>query len=475
MTESINTTDREKSFQIFKQTLLNNIRQDNSIHYDLQKLSNELKESIKMLKQMQNAVPNIEEYEVNYLDDMDNEYVNIVSPEMYQKITAYYKKHKNKFYSSKYKIDKKIHNILMSIGKYLEKINYDLVQRKKKRLEIEKRYYSFIVDLRNRNVDYLAFLSKTLRKVAIKFGILGTSLFYGMSFMSIYFPEMLDWLKFVFIFNRMNDILLIMSHAISPNKREEMKRLKERVMEVLGIYKNRSYILYIKFVYKLYDLLNAIMSFIKNLDVHLRGSMDWREFYERLEKHMLTTTGISYKWLSDIVIFDLVKVDELLNSLINYEELNTYKYRIHISPNAIKKLKQHYNDGIIVDSSWINVTITYLGGRYYLPANPLDAKFILDVSGFDGSLEEKANFVMASILLADEMRLDNLHTTNLQSENGIISIDLSQLKWLVYRDRSWLTRIIDRILGRDRKYLSPETIGYELYENYIAINKVGKG
>lgn len=474
MTESINTTDREKSFQIFKQTLLNKVKQDNSIYYDLQKLSNELKESITMLKQMQNAVPNIEEYEVNYLDDMDNEYVNIVSPEMYQKITAYYKKHKNKFYSSKYKIDKKIHNMLMSIGKYLEKINYDLAQRKKKRLEIEKRYYSFIVDLRNRNVDYLAFLSKTLRKVAIKFGILGTSLFYGMSFMSIYFPEMLDWLKFVFIFNRMNDILLIMSHAISPNKREEMKRLKKRVMEVLGIYKNRSYILYIKFVYKLYDLLNAIMSFIKNLDVHLRGSMDWREFYERLEKHMLTTTGISYKWLSDIVILDLVKVDEMLNSLINYEELNTYRYRIHISPNGIKKLKQHYNDGIIVYGSWINVTITYLGGRYYWPANPLDAKFILDVSGFEGSLEEKANFVMASILLADEMRLDNLQTTNLQSENGIISIDLSQLKWLVYRDKSWLTRLIDRILGRDRKYLSPETIGYELYENYIAINKVGK-
>jgi hypothetical protein len=267
---------------------------------------------------MQNAVPNIEDHEVTYLDDMDNEYVNIVSPEMYQKITAYYKKHKNKFYSSKYKIDKKIHNMLMSIGKYLEKINHDLAKRKRRRLEIEKRYYSFIINLRNSNVDYLAFLSKTLKKIAIKFGILGTSLFYGLSFMSVYSPELLDWLKFVFIFNRINDLLFITSYAISPNRREETERLKHRLMEVLGIYRNRGYSLYIKFVYKLYDLLNAIMSFIKNLDFYLRSSRDWRDFYENLEKHMLMMVGISYKWLVNIVSFDLVAVDEFLRGLGKY-------------------------------------------------------------------------------------------------------------------------------------------------------------
>jgi len=474
MTDSISTMEQEKSFQIFKQTLLNNINLNSSIYYELQNLSNELKESITMLKQMQNAVPNIEEYEVNYLDDIDNEYVNIVSPEMYQKITAYYKKHKNKVYSSKYKIDRKIHNMFMSVGKYLEKINHDLVERKRRRLEIEKRYYSFIIDLRNINVDYLSFLSKTLKKIAIKFGILGTSLFYGLSFMSVYSPELLDWLKFVFIFNRMNDLLFITSYAISPNRREETRRVKNRIMEVLGIYRNRGYGLYIKFIYKLYDLLNAIMSFIKNLDVYLRGSRNWRDFYERLDKHMLTTTGISYRWLVNIVSLDLVAVDEFLRGLSNYEALNTYGYRINVSPNAINKLKQHYGDGVRVDGGWINVTITYLGGRHYLPANPLDAKFILDVSGFDGSLEEKASFVTAAILLANEMVLDNIYTTIPQSRNSIISIDLNQLKWLVYRDKSWLAKLLDRVLGRDRKYLSLEMIGDKLYESYIMLNKIGK-
>ena len=469
MTDSISTMGQEKSFQIFKQTLLNNINQNSSIYYELQKLSNELKESITMLKQMQNTFPNIEDHEVTYLDDMDNEYVNIVSPEMYQKITAYYKKHKNKFYSSKYKIDKKIHNMLMSIGKYLEKINHDLAKRKRRRLEIEKRYYSFIINLRNSNVDYLAFLSKTLKKIAIKFGILGTSLFYGLSFMSVYSPELLDWLKFVFIFNRINDLLFITSYAISPNRREETERLKHRLMEVLGIYRNRGYSLYIKFVYKLYDLLNAIMSFIKNLDFYLRSSRDWRDFYENLEKHMLMMVGISYKWLVNIVSFDLVAVDEFLRGLGKYEELNTYRYRIRVSTNAISKLQHHYGENITIYRSWINVELNYSGGKYYTPNNPLDTKSILDISGFDGSLEEKASFAMAAILLGDEMVLDNIYATTPQSRNGIISIDLNQLKLLVYRDKSWLAKLLDRVLGRDRKHLSAEMIGKELYDSYIML------
>ena len=467
MTDSISTMGQEKSFQIFKQTLLNNINQNSSIYYELQKLSNELKESITMLKQMQNAVPNIEDHEVTYLDDMDNEYVNIVSPEMYQKITAYYKKHKNKFYSSKYKIDKKIHNMLMSIGKYLEKINHDLAKRKRRRLEIEKRYYSFIINLRNSNVDYLAFLSKTLKKIAIKFGILGTSLFYGLSFMSVYSPELLDWLKFVFIFNRMNDILFITSYAISPNTKEEMGRLKHRIMEALGIYRTRGYGLFIKFIYKLYDLLNAIMSFIKNLDIHLNGSRNWKDFYERLEKHMLVTVGISYKWLFDIVSIDLVAVDEFLRDLEKYEELSTYRYRILVSPKAISQLKHYYGENVRIYGNWISVELTYQGGRYYTPDNPLDVKFILDVSGFDGSLEEKASFVMAAILLADEMVLENIYNTSSKLKNDIISIDLNQLKLLIYKDRSWFAKLVDRVLGRDRKLLTAEMIGKELYDSYI--------
>jgi len=467
MTDGISTMGQEKSFQIFKQTLLNNINQNISIYYELHKLSNELKESITMLKQMQNTFPNIEDHEVTYLDDMDNEYLNIVSPEMYQKISAYYKNHKNKAYSSKYKIDRNIHNMLMSIGKYLEKINHDLVERKRRRLEIEKRYYSFIIDLRNSNIDYLAFLSKTLKKIAIKFGILGTSLFYGLSFMSVYSPELLDWLKFVFIFNRMNDLLFITSYAISPNRREETKRVKNRIMEVLGIYRNRGYGLYVKFIYKLYDLLNSIMSFIKNLDVYLRGSRDWKDFYERLDKHMLITTGISYKWLVDIVSLDLVAVDEFLRGLGKYQELNTYRYGIRVSLNAISKLKHHYGENVIIYGNWINFELSYSGGEYYTPDNPLDAKFILDVSGFDGSLEEKASFVTAAILLADEMVLENIYNTSSKLKNDIISINLNQLKLLIYKDRSWFAKLVDKILGRDRKLLSAEMIGKELYDSYI--------
>jgi hypothetical protein len=469
MTEGITTIDSEKSFQIFKKSLLNNIKPNNSIYYELQKISKQMTETITILRNIEKAVPSIDEHEGAYFDETNNQYVNLVSPQMHQKILAYYHKHKNKTYSTKYKIDRNIHNFLMKTGRYLEKINRDLVERKKRRLEIEKRYYSFIIDLINRNIDYLAFLSKTLKKIAVKFSLIGTSLFYSLSFMSIYSPELMDWLKFVFIFNRMNDMLFITSYAISPNRKEQMKRLKHRIMEVLGIYRTRGYGLFIKFIYKLYDLLNAIMSFIKNLDIHLRGSRNWKDFYERLEKHMLVTVGISYKWLFDIISIDLVAVDEFLRDLGKYEELNIYRYRILVSPNAISRLKHYYGENVKIYGNWISVELNYQGGRYYTPDNPLDVKFILDVSGFDGTLEEQAHFVVAAILLSDKMILDNIYTPNSQYQNDIISIDLNQLKLLVYKDKSWFTRLIDRILGRDRVYLSPETIGDKLYESYIML------
>jgi hypothetical protein len=465
MKNTISTTSQENSFQVFKRILLNKIRQNKIIYYDFQNLSNELEKSIVMLAQIQNAVPEI-------WDDRDNEHVNLISPEMYQKIAAYYEKHKNKSYSSKYKIDRKIHNMLMKIGKYLEKVDYDLAKRKNMALEMEKRYYSLTFDLNNRMIDYLAFLSKTIKKIAIKFGILGTSLFYGLSFMSVYAPELLEWLKFVFIFNRMNDLLLLTSYAISPNRKEEIRRLKHRVMDLLGIYRRRDYGLYIKFVYKLYDILNAMMSFMKNLDVHLGDSKDWEDFYGKLEKHMLLNAGISHKLLVDVITLDLIAVDEFIRSLGERKGLDTYRYSIKVSPNAISKLKHHYGEKARVDGNWIHVELNYSGGRYYVPDNPLDVKFILDVSGFDGSLEEKASFVMAAILLSDEMILDNIYTANAQWRNGIISIDLNQLKWIVYKDKSWLVRWIDRVLGRDRKILTPEIIGNELFESYIALHKI---
>jgi hypothetical protein len=465
MTDTVSAASQENSFQVFKRTLLDKINKNKIIYYDFQNLSKEFEKSITMLAQIQNAVPDI-------WGDRDNEHVNLVSPEMYQKIAAYYKKYKNKTYSSKYKIDKKIHNMLMKIGSYLEKIDYDLAKRKSMVLEMEKRYYSLAFDLNNRMIDYLAFLSKILKKIAIKFGILGASLFYGLSFMSVYAPELLDWLKFVFIFNRMNDLLLITSYAISPNRREEMKRLKHRVMDVLGIYRRRDYGLYIKFVYKLYDILNATMSFMRNLDVHLIDSRDWEDFYKKLERHMLLNAGISHKLLVDVITLDLIAIDEFLRGLEEHEGLNTYRYSIKVSLNAISKLKHYYGEKVRIDGNWIHVKLNYSGGRYYVPDNPLDVKFILDVSGFDGSLEERASFVMAAILLSDEMILDNIYTANVQWRNGIISIDLNQLKWIVYKDKSWLVRWINRVLGRDRKILTPEMIGNELFESYIALQKI---
>ncbi len=471
MTDSISRTNQEKSFDVFKRYLLNHIRQNNGIYYELQKLSNKMAESVSILKYVENLLPDIEEHETIYLEKAEERYKNLVSPEMYERIMAYYNKHKNRSYSSKYVINKKIHRMLMNVGEYLDKISQEVKELRCKKSELEERYYSTVADLSNRMNEYLSFLSKTLRRIAIRLGLLGSTLFYGLTFMSTYSPELLDWLKFVFVFNRINDILLISSYAISPNRKEEARRIKDRILGVLNIHRTKGYSLYIKFVYKLYDLLNAVMSFMKNLDIYLRGSRDWKDFYKKLEKHMLSTAGVSYKWLVDIVSFDLVAVDEFLRGLADYGMLNTYRYKIRVTPGAISKLKQHYGERVRVDGNWINVTLTYEGGKHYTPANPMNAKFILNVSGYDGTLEDKANFVMAAILLADEMVLENIYTTRSTLRDGILSIDLNQLKWLVYKNKSWIVRMIERILGRDKKYLSPEAIGNELYESYIMLNK----
>ncbi len=472
MTDNMPVSKQEKSFEIFKQSLLSKIRQNDNMYHDLQKLSGDIMKSVNMLKHLESLVPDIDEHEAIYLKETDAKYVNLISPEMYERIMAYYNKHKNRSYSSKYVINKKIHRMLMSVGEYLDKISQELKELRCKKSELEERYYSTVADLSNRMNEYLSFLSKTLRRIAIRLGLLGSTLFYSLAFMSTYSPELLDWLKFVFVFNRINDILLISSYVINPNRKEEARRIKDRILGVLNIHRTKGYSLYIKFVYKLYDLLNAVMSFMKNLDIYLRGSRDWKDFYEKLEKHMLSTAGVSYKWLVDIVSFDLVAVDEFLRGLADYERLNTYRYKIRVTPGAISKLKQHYGERVRVDANWINVTLTYVGGKHYTPANPMNTKFILNVSGYDGTLEDKANFVMAAILLADEMILDNIYTTRSTLHDGILSIDLNQLKWLVYKNKSWIVRMIERILGRDKKYLSPEAISNELFESYIALHRV---
>jgi hypothetical protein len=468
MIDAHNIQITERSFQLFKNEMLKIIKQNRTYYQELHNLNNEIKHSLKLLSEIQVKIANNKLY-----DELDEilqypDYDNLVSPTMQQKIAAYYKKHKNKTYSTKYKIDRKIHEMLMDTGRYLEKIESKIKAKNNKKSQIEKRSYSIILNVGGDFKDYLAFLSKLFKKVAIRLGILGAGMFYSTTFMSTYVPEMIDWAKIIFLFNRINDLLIIMSFALDPNRKRRIEMIKYNIIDILGIYKNRLYSIYIKFIYKLYDILNAIMSFITNLEYYLKGSNSWEDFYEKLEAHVRAMSGISHKSLVDVIDFDMVAIDEFLSSLNEYEKSDMYGYSLRLSFSALISLKRYYGHKVNTENGWIRFTLRYSSGRYYVPANPLGEKFVLDITGFEGDMSEKADFITAAVLLADEIILNSIGYR--QMSNGIIRIDLQGLRWLVYKSRSWLARTLDKILLREPRLLTPQTLGHGLFEAFTMLN-----
>jgi len=472
MIDAHNTQSTEQSFQLFKNEMLKIIKQNRIYYQQLHNLNNDIKYSLKLLSQFQEKISKNKIYdELNEISRYPD-YDNLVSPTMQQKIAAYYKKHKDKTYSTKYKIDKKIHKMIMSIGKYIEKMENNIKAQNIKKSQIEKRSYSIILDVSGDFKDYLAFLSKILKKVAVKLGALGAGMFYSTTFMSTYFPEMIDWVKIIFLCNRINDLLIVTSLAIDPNRKKKIQMIKYNIIDILGFNKNKLYSTYIKFIYKLYDILNAIMSFITNLDSYLRDSSSWKDFYEKLEFHITAMSGISHKKILDVIDFDIVAIDEFLRSLNEYEKSDTYTYSLRLSFDALTRLKKYYGDKVSTENGWIRFTLRYSGGRYYVSDNPLDEKFVLEVSGFDGNISEKADFITAVVLLADEIILDSIG--HRQMSSGMIHIDLQELRWLVYKSRSWLARRLEAILHRERRLLTSQTLGYELFEAFTKLNVLGR-
>ena len=472
MIDTYDTQSAEKSFQLFKNEMLKIIRQNEKYYKELYDLNNEIRYSLNLLSQFQQRIARN-----NFYDELDKElqypdYDNLVSPIMRQKIAAYYEKYKNKTYSTKYKIDKKIHKMIMEMGRYLEKVESKIKAKNIKKSQIKKHYYSIISSVGNDFKDYLAFLSKLLKKIAIKLGVLGAGMFYVTTLMSTYTPEMMDWVKIIFLCNRINDLLVIISLTIDPNKKRKIEMMKYNIIDIFGIHKNRLYSIYIKFIYKLYDISNAIMSFIANLKSYLRGSNNWQDFYKKLEAHIAAMSGISLNRLVDVIDFDIVAIDEFLESLNDHDRHDTYNYSLRLSFSALSRLKEYYGDKVNTENGWIRFGLRYSGGRYYVLANPLDEGMILDILGFDGDIPEKADFITAAILLADEIILDSIGHKHLS--NAIIRIDLQELRWLAYKSRSWLARRLDAILLRESILLTPQTLGYRLLESFTKLNLLQK-
>jgi len=468
MLDTYNNQPAEQSFRLFKNEMLKIAKQNRMYYIELNDFNNDIRRSLNLLSEIQGKISNNKSYdELNEILHYPD-YGNLVSPTMQQKIAAYYKKYKNKTYSTKYKIDQKIHKILMNIGRYLEKAESEIKNKNMKKAHIEKRLYSIMLNIGDDFKEYLAFLSKVLKKIAVKLGFLGAGMFYGTTFMSTYDPEMIEWVKIIFLFNRINDLLIIISFAMDPNRKRKIEMIKHNIMGLFVSYENRLYRAYIKFIYKLYDILNAIMSFITNIEYYLKDSNDWEDFYKKLETHITAMSGISYKRLINVIDFDLVAIDEFLRDLNEYEKSGMYTYSLRLSFGALTRLKKYYGDKVSAGNGWIRFTLRYSGGRYYVPANPLGNEFVLDVSGFDGDMTEKADFITAAILLADDIMLDSIGYR--QPSNGMIRIDLQELRWLVYKSRSWLARRLDAILLRESRLLTPQSLGHELFEAFAKLN-----
>jgi len=174
----------------------------------------------------------------------------------------------------------------------------------------------------------------------------------------------------------------------------------------------------------------------------------------------------------NVIDFDIVAIDEFLESLNNYDRYNTYTYSLRLSFSALSRLKEYYGDKVNAENRWIRFTLRYSGGWYYVPANPLGEGMILDILGLDGDITDKADFITAAILLADEIILDSIGHKHLS--NAIIRIDLQELRWLAYKSRSWLARRLDAILLRESILLNPQTLGYRLLESFTKLKSLQK-
>jgi len=439
----------------------------------------------------------------------------IVSPKTYRKIMFYYRSHKRQGYYSKYKIDNELHNFIMKLGRYLESLDKEVRRKEVRDFSFDYRYYALL--------SVSVFASVTIQGAL---GFLSSVLVEASHVVELVlhvvlkvFPKILksipslssimpNLLAASLIALSAGALLVIIGYAIHPERKLLFKRLADKVKINLGIRKSHIHTAYITYVYKLYDILSAMSSYIikignlvasgkdidiektaKKLEDKAKESAQVVNLKDEIAEYIKDKLGLNIfketeskiKTLDETVNVNLENLKKLTDSIKKgNKELNVFNYKFAVSTDDMKKLVSYYGDKFQGKGEQVEVTVQYKGGAQLKSANPLQK---VDISGFSGNLEEASNFIGAVLAVSDKLIIDRIGDQ--EPEIPLITIDLQKLKLLSYESKllidtlaapiqkltKWVKKLIKGKAGKEDK-LDPADLGNLMFEAYININGI---
>jgi hypothetical protein len=477
------------------------------------KLENEFKDIEKKLaKVAETQIEVLEKTENAYRMALRLRYMSrngIVSPRTYRKIMSYYMRHKKQKYYSRYKIDRELHNFIMRLGRYLEILDKSVVRWDVKDFSADYHYYALqsvamfsVIGIKgvlaslSAALIELSHVAEFVLHVALK---LFPKLLNSVPILSSITSIMPHLLAAAVVAILAGTMLMIIGYSIHPERKYLFKRMIDKTKINLGIRKSHMHAVYTIYIYKLYDLLSALASYVIKISKLISKGEDIKdeETAKKLLKVAQKSTGIvsltdkilafigdksnselfkdvrqKIEDLEETIMIDLDNYKKLIASIKEgNKELNVLGFKFMVSDEGIKELGKYYGDKFSSEGKWIEVTIKYKGHAEAKSANPLQE---INISGFSGkSNEEIGNFIGAVLAIADKLVVDKIGEQKFESP--LVMIDLQKLKWLSYQSEPFIDRVKNIIRWlRDKKKveLSPDAIGLKMFEAYISVNAI---
>jgi hypothetical protein len=477
------------------------------------KLENEFKNIEKKLAEAaEKQVKVLEKTENAYRMALRLRYMSrngIVSPRTYRKIMSYYMRHKKQKYYSRYKIDKELHNFIMRLGRYLESLDKSVVRWDVRDFSADYHYYALqsvvmfsVIGIKGVLASLAAALieishvAEVVLHVALK---LFPQLLNSVPILSSFASIMPHLLAATVVAILAGSMLMIIGYSIHPERKYLFKRMIDKVKINLGIRRSYMHAIYTIYIYKLYDLLSALASYVIKVSKLISKGKDIKE--EETAKKLLEvaqkSTGIvsltdkilafigdksnserfegvkqKIEDLKETIMIDLDNYKKLIASIKeDNKELNVLGFKFQVSDEGMKELRKYYGDKFSSEGEWIEVTVKYKGYAEAKSANPLQE---VNISGFSGkSNEEIANFIGAVLAIADKLVVDRIGEQ--EFESPLVMINLQKLKWLSYKNGPFIDKvkeIISWLRNKKKVELSPDNIGNKMFEAYISVNAI---
>jgi hypothetical protein len=490
---------------------------------ELSKKTKEINDKMREINDKMSAVANkvadqMKKIENAYRNALRIRYMSrnrIVSPKTYRKIMLYYRSHKRQKYYSRYKIDNELHNFIMKLGRYLESLDKEVRRKEVRDFSFDYRYYALLSVSVFASVNIegtLGFLSSVLVEAShvvelVLHVVLEVfpKILKSIPLLSSIMPNLL---AATVIALSAGALLVIIGYAIHPERDLLFKRLADKVKINLGIRKSRIYAAYIMYVYKLYDILSAMSSYIikigklvasgkdidiekmaKNLEDKAKKSAQVVNLKDEIVAYIKDKLGLNIfketeskiKTLDETISVNLENIKKLTDSVKEgNKKLDVFNYKFAVSTDAMKKLGSYYGDKFQGKGEWVEVTVQYKGNAKHKSANPLQK---VDISGFSGNLEEASNFIGAVLAISDKLIIDRIGDQEL--EIPLMTIDLQKLKLLSYESKplidtlaapmkeltNWVKKLIKGKTDKEDK-LDPADLANLMFEAYININDI---